>query len=88
MQTHSMLESRLTEKYRSAANENDPGMARPKSSDDDSDSHASRKIRKDEIVANLESMNCMSPTSGPDPSSSGGEISVRYNDQGYLFANN
>ena len=81
-----MLESRLAGKYRGAADEGDPGLAEPKSSDDESDSHASRRSRKEEIVANLESMNCASPT-GNDNTSSGGEVSVRYDDRGQLKTN-
>ena len=86
MQTHQMLESRLAEKYQSGADEDNPGLAQPLYSDDDSDSRASRKMRKEEIVANLEVL--VSPRSGKNPSSSGGEVSVRHSDRGHLLAKN
>ena len=67
-------------------------MAQLKSSDDDEgdksdDSRASRRVSKKEIVANLEGLN-LSPTSGQDPSSSGGEISVRYSERESLRRKN
>lgn len=53
MQTHQRIESRLAEKYRGAADEDDAGVAKSKSSGDDSDSHTPRRTRKNENVANL-----------------------------------
>ena len=57
MQTHQRIESRLAEKYRGAADEDDPGVAMSKSSDDDSDSRAPRRTKQNEVVANLKGMN-------------------------------